>query len=94
MINNGYNGYLGGPRIVTIGEHEGRETFIAGSGLSFVGPRRQIEEFMGNLDIEALADKLWEKIYSKPAIVPCPYCKSHNALTNPTCVQCGGPLGG
>ena len=46
-----------------------------------------------NLDIEALADKLWEKIYSKPSIIPCPYCKSHNAVTNPTCVQCGGPLG-
>lgn len=47
-----------------------------------------------DLDIEALADKLWEKIYSKPAIIPCPYCKSHNAVTNPTCIQCGGPLGG
>ena len=34
-----------------------------------------------------------EKIYAKPAIVPCPYCKSDNAVTNPTCVQCGGPLG-
>ena len=83
---------LGG-RIVTIDEHEGRGTFIAGSSLSFVGPRRQIEEFRGDLDIEALANKLWEKIYSKPAIISCPYCKSHNAVTNPTCVQYGGPLG-
>lgn len=47
-----------------------------------------------DLDIEALANKLWEKIYNKPAIIPCSYCKSHNAVTNPTCVQCGGPLGG
>lgn len=67
---------------------------IAGSALSFVGPRCQIEEFRGDLDIEALADKLWEKIYSKSAVIPCPYCKSHNAVTNPTCVQCGGSLGG
>ena len=46
-----------------------------------------------DLDIEALANKLWEKIYNKPSIIPCPYCKSHNAVTNSTCVQCGGPLG-
>ena len=94
MINNKYNEYLRGPIIVTIGEHEGRETFISGCGLSLVGPHRQIEEFRGDLDIEALADKLWEKIYSKPSIITCLYCKSHNAITNPTCVQCGGPLGG
>ncbi len=63
----------------------------SGSGGNMEHPGNQ---FRGNLDIEALADKLWEKIYNKPSIIPCPYCKSHNAVTNPTCVQCGGPLGG
>ena len=55
--------------------------------------RHPANQFKGNLDIEALADKLWEKLNSKPVIIACPYCKSHNAVTNPTCVQCGGPLG-
>jgi len=40
-----------------------------------------------------LVDRLWEKMTGRPVIVPCPYCYSHNAVANPTCVQCGGPLG-
>lgn len=69
-----------------IGE-QGKELFYPGAS-----PKYMQNEL--NLDIEALADKLWEKLNSKPAIIPCPYCKSHNAVTNPTCVQCGAPLGG
>ena len=46
-----------------------------------------------SLDLDSLADKLWEKLQNRPVIIPCPYCRSHNAFDNPVCVQCGGPLG-
>ena len=41
------------------------------------------------------ADALWERMYikPKPVIIMCGFCKSHNAVTNPTCVQCGAPMG-
>lgn len=41
------------------------------------------------------ADALWENMYvkPKPVIIVCGYCKSHNAVTNPTCIQCGAPMG-
>jgi hypothetical protein len=40
-------------------------------------------------------DELWNRMYvnPKPVIVSCGFCKSHNAITNPICVQCGAPLG-
>jgi len=42
---------------------------------------------------EDLIDKLWEKMYSRPVIVRCNHCNSHNVISNPTCVQCGAPMG-
>lgn len=44
-------------------------------------------------DLDALAEKLADKIYSRKVIIPCKYCRAANAYDNPTCVQCGGPLG-
>lgn len=40
-------------------------------------------------------DVLWEMMYikPKPVIIVCGYCNSHNAVTNPTCIQCGAPMG-
>lgn len=40
-------------------------------------------------------DALWEAFYGRhlKVIVSCKYCNSMNARTNPTCVQCGGPMG-
>lgn len=40
-------------------------------------------------------DDLWERMYvrPKPVIIVCGACKSHNAISNPTCVQCGAPMG-
>ena len=37
----------------------------------------------------------WKQMYvqAKSVIVPCRYCASHNAVSNPTCVRCGGPMG-
>ena len=45
----------------------------------------------GNID----PDVLWERMYvqPRPVIIVCGFCKSHNAITNPTCVQCGAPIG-
>lgn len=48
------------------------------------------------LDLDTLdIDALWEKMYTKAkaVIITCRYCNSHNAISNPTCVQCGAPLG-
>lgn len=38
---------------------------------------------------------LWERMYvhPKPVIIVCGYCKCHNAISNPTCIQCGAPMG-
>lgn len=66
---------------------------ISASGGFINLPLCETGRFEDALDIEALADKLWEKIYNKPMTISCSYCSSHNAVTNPTCVQCGGPLG-
>ena len=52
--------------------------------------------FIGKPDFELTEDivtRLWEKLYNRPAIVPCKHCASHNAVTNPVCVQCGAPMG-
>lgn len=40
-------------------------------------------------------DKVWERMYvqPKPVIVICRYCHSHNVISNPTCIQCGAPMG-
>ena len=40
-----------------------------------------------------LIDKMWEKMYSRPVIVRCSHCNSHNTISNPTCIQCGAPMG-
>ena len=40
-----------------------------------------------------LVEKLWKKMYEKPVIVRCGHCNSHNIITNPTCIQCGAPMG-
>lgn len=49
----------------------------------------------GRLDGASLAAMMWDAMYvhAQKVIVPCPYCASHNAITNPTCVRCGGSLG-
>ncbi len=48
------------------------------------------------LGFSDLVEKLWDQMYihAKAVIVQCPYCNAHNAVTNPTCIKCGGPLGG
>ena len=43
-------------------------------------------------EIEALWDKMYTKV--KKVIVSCGHCKSNNAISNSTCIQCGAPLGG
>lgn len=40
-------------------------------------------------------DDLWDMMYinPRPVIIVCAYCKCHNAVTNPACIQCGAPMG-
>ena len=49
---------------------------------------------MGSDDVsDSLISKLWKKMFEMPVIVRCSHCNSHNVITNPTCIQCGAPLG-
>lgn len=40
-------------------------------------------------------DDMRQRMYEEPqpVIFVCAYCKCHNALGKPACVQCGAPLG-
>lgn len=40
-----------------------------------------------------VVDQIWKKMYERPVIVRCSHCNSHNVITNPTCIQCGAPMG-
>lgn len=42
---------------------------------------------------DAIVDKMWSKMFDKPAIIPCSHCNCHNAFTNSNCVSCGAPMG-
>lgn len=66
----------------------GNGTFILPSGSNSL---HGINHGYGSIDI----DELWNQMYinPRPVIIICAYCKAHNALTNPTCVQCGAPMG-
>ena len=44
-----------------------------------------------NISLESLWDKMY--LHPKPVIIVCGYCKSHNVISSPTCVQCGAPMG-
>ena len=46
-------------------------------------------------DDEAMLDRLMGRlmVHTQKVVVPCKWCGSHNAFSNPTCVKCGGPLG-
>lgn len=42
---------------------------------------------------DSITDRIWKKMYEKPAIVRCEHCKSPNVITSLNCIQCGAPLG-
>ncbi len=46
-------------------------------------------------DIPIDLDYVWQQMYAhpKPVIIVCGFCKSHNAISNPTCIQCGAAMG-
>ncbi len=46
-------------------------------------------------NIDTLAEKIMSMMYINPApvIIVCRFCNSHNVISNPTCVQCGAPMG-
>lgn len=46
------------------------------------------DEFLLKLETE-----LWRRMAERPVIIACKWCDSRNAITNPTCIKCGGPLG-
>jgi len=66
---------------------------IADSNVSLLATGSGVSK---KVEMTTLAEMLWSQMYihAKAVIVQCPYCNSHNAVTNPTCVQCGVGLGG
>lgn len=44
---------------------------------------------------DTLLDKLMGRMmeHTRLVIIPCRHCGSHNAFSNPTCIQCGAPMG-
>lgn len=60
--------------------------YLGASGSPYLAPEP--------LDVsDEWIDKIWEKMYSRPVIVRCSHCNSHNVISNPTCIQCGAPMG-
>ena len=49
----------------------------------------------GRMSLSALVDSMWDRMYTqvRAVIVTCKYCLAHNAVSNPTCVSCGAPMG-
>lgn len=43
---------------------------------------------------ELPAEELFKKMYNKPVIIHCKYCRSPNVITNSDCIKCGAPIGG
>lgn len=60
---------------------------------TILGPARTISNLSDDALADSLVEKLWKRMFEKPAIIACAYCTAHNAYTNPVCVQCGGPMG-
>jgi hypothetical protein len=71
----------------------------SGSEIRRIGPDKPIVDISGKLLPDTISDEvvthIWDRLFGtgRRVIVPCPYCSSHNAITNATCVQCGGPMG-
>lgn len=44
---------------------------------------------------DSMMDKLLGRMmtHTQLVILPCKYCGSHNAFSNPTCIKCGAPMG-
>ena len=101
---NGYNGYRGGsplgydsPDTEEVWSPRNMSRYrISGSGALYVesNPITTVSGATTSLDIsDDLVNRLWDKLYNKKPIVFCTYCNSGNVFDNPTCVQCGAPMG-
>lgn len=77
----------------------GHITYGVSDNLVISGSYYPASEYMAyhnyNHEFPSFADDLWERMYvqPKPVIVVCRYCQSHNAISNPVCIQCGAPMG-
>lgn len=69
----------------------------SGSSLGYItGSIAQVNDFSRPDRIEELyAESIWERMYvnPKPVIIVCGFCKAHNVVTSPCCIQCGAPMG-
>lgn len=48
---------------------------------------------LNRTNLKRVAGELWKAMFEFPVIIPCAYCNAMNAVTNPTCVACGAPMG-
>lgn len=67
-------------------------SYLASSGKVFMssGTYYPAQEYY-----ESSSEDLWDRMYIRPknVIIVCGYCHAHNAISNPTCIQCGAPMG-
>lgn len=65
------------------------------SGSYYPGSDHITNHVLTTRDLIESAEQMWERMYiqPKPVIVVCGYCKCHNAISNPACIQCGAPMG-
>ena len=76
--------------------HARNHYFSANNDLLYItGSNDRKNEPYLNFEDDTVMDKLVARmmVHTQKVIIPCKFCGSHNAFSNPTCVQCGGPLG-
>lgn len=68
------------------------------SGYDYAYPKIHTGTYIREPELE-INDKLLDKLmgrmmeHTRLVIIPCKFCGSHNAFSNPTCIQCGAPMG-
>ena len=87
------NGKYRNPLSMSYVSEVSKEIYIPSGSAPFNLPGGRMSTESNSMDADSIVDKLWKKMFEKPAIIPCAHCNSHNAYTNPVCVSCGAPMG-
>ena len=63
--------------------------YPSASGLSYSSVRMEPQT---SVDLDKLAQKLFDKMHTTPVVIQCRHCLSHNTITNTVCIRCGAPF--
>ena len=78
---NGYGGFL--PEVFF--------SSVTGSNMVMGSNYGQYPLEMDDSFMDKLLGRMME--HTRLVIIPCKYCGSHNAFSNPCCIKCGAPMG-